>query len=42
MGYNGQGGRKDAKDGREKELESENLYDRVKNLSNDKGVGDPG
>jgi hypothetical protein len=35
-------GEKEAKDGRKKELESENFYDRVKNLSNDKGAGNPG
>jgi hypothetical protein len=34
--------RKDSENGREKRLESQNLYDRDKNFSNDKGVRDPG
>jgi hypothetical protein len=37
LGYN-IGGRKESTNGREEELESQNLFDRVKNLSNGKGV----
>jgi hypothetical protein len=42
MSYNFLGGRKDSKNGREEKMESENLYDRNENLSNDKRVRDLG
>jgi hypothetical protein len=41
MGYNFEG-EKGVKNGRKEALEGENLYDRVKNFSNDKGVRDLG
>jgi hypothetical protein len=43
MSYNFlRGGRKDSKNGREEELESQNVYNRVKDFSNDKRVRNPG